>query len=138
MGKHQTSVNELKPEFIVRQTDLATGEETRVFKKLQPILADLRKDKRIASFVLKGSAQAIADLDDPKELAELATLTSRVLQTSTSLLVGCTGEQLSYTILKGSKVLVLCLRIGGNQLGIVMEKSADYERILEKFTSEKI
>ncbi len=138
LRKHQTAFNELKPEFIVRQSDLVTGEDARVFKKLLPILADLRKNKEISGFIFKNSAQAIADLDKSGDLAELAVLISQVLETSASLLAVCTGGQISYSILECSKLVVLCLHLGGNQLGIFMEKSVDYANILKKIASVEI
>jgi predicted regulator of Ras-like GTPase activity (Roadblock/LC7/MglB family) len=138
LGKHQTAFNELKPEFIVRQSDLATGEEARVFKGLLPILTDLRKNNEISGFILKNSVQAIADLDKPVDLGELAVLVSQVFETSASLLAACTGGQISYSALEGSKLVVLCLHLGGNQLGMFMEKSADYSKILEKIVSVEI
>ena len=138
MGKHQTTFNELKSEFIVRQSDLATGEEARVFKKLLSILADLRKNNEISGFILKNSVQAVADLDKPGDLAELAVLISQVFETSASLLAACTGGQTSYSILECSKLVVLCLHLGGNQVGIFMEKSVDCANILEKIVSVEI
>ncbi len=138
MDKQQTAFNELKPEFIVGQSDLATDEETRVFKKLYPILADLRKNNEISGFILKNSVQAIADLDKPEDKANLAVLISRVFETSASLLAACTGGQTSYSILECSKLAFLCLHLGGNQLGIFMEKSVEYAKILKKIASVEI
>ncbi len=138
MGKHQTAFNELKPEFLVRQSDLATGEEAKVFKKLAPILADLRKNHEISGFILKNSVQAVADLDKPDDLDELAVLSSQIFETSSSLLAACTGGQISHSVVEGSKLVILCRHLGGNQLGIFMEKSADYTKILEKIASTKI
>ena len=138
LGKHQTAFNELKPEFIVRQSDLATGEEARVFKKLLPIVADLRKNNEISGFILKNSVQAVADLDKPGDLAERAVLVSQVFETSASLLAACTAGQISYSILEGSKLVVLCLHLGANQLGIFVEKSVDYAKILERIASVEI
>ncbi len=138
MDKHQIAFNELKPEFLVRQSDLATGKGERVFRKLSPLLADLRKNNEISGFILKNSVQAIVDLNKPDDLTELAVLISQIFKTSASLLAACTGGQMSYSIVEGSKSIVLCLYLGGNQLAIVMEKSADYKKVLEKIASVEI
>lgn len=138
MGKHQTIVSELKPEFVIKQSALATGTETRVFKKLKPIIAEIRKNNKLTGFVLKNSTQAIADLDKPEEISELALLASRLFNASEKLLSVCNHEQMKNAVMEGSKMRVLCIGIRGNQLSMFMDKSVDYERILERFTSIEI
>ncbi len=138
MDKHQMAFNELKQEFLVRQSDLATGKGERVFRKLSPLLADLRKNNEISGFILKNSVQAIADLNKPDDLTELAVLISHIFKTSASLLAACTGGQMSHSIVEGSKSIVLCLYLEANQLGVFMEKSADYTKVLEKIVSVEI
>ena len=135
MGRHQTTVSKLEPEIIIQQSALATGEETHFFKKLKPILIDIRKNNKLRGFILKNSTQAIVDLNKPEELAELAVFASQIFNASAKLLRVCSHEQMKSAVLKGSKMTVLCVSIGGNELSIFVDKEVDYERILERFDS---
>jgi predicted regulator of Ras-like GTPase activity (Roadblock/LC7/MglB family) len=137
VGRHQTTVSEIGPESIVQQFTLDIGEENRVFKKLRPVLSEIRKNDKIRGFILKNSARAIADLDKPGEITELATFASQLLIESEKLLSACNGEHTKSVVMEGPKMKTLCVNIGGNQISIFMDNSADYKRILEKLNSTK-
>ncbi len=137
MGKHHTVVSEVEPQFIVQQSALAIGEENRVFKKLKPILAELRKEIELQGYILRNSTQAIIDLNNPMETAELALLATQLIDTSERLLRTSNQEQMKSVVLEGSILKALCIKIGSNQISIFMGKSINHERIIERFASIK-
>ncbi len=135
MGKHHTVVSEVEPQFVVQQSALAIGKENRVFKKLKPMLVELRKENELQGYILRNSTQAIIDLNNPKETAELALLATQLIDTSENLLRTSNQEQMKSVVFEGSILKALCMKIGSNQISIFMSKSVNHERIMERFAS---
>jgi hypothetical protein len=138
MSKHATSTTELKSAFTMQPSGLANAEETRVFKKLKLRLSDIRKNNKLMGFTLKNSTQALADVDKPEELTELALLSNQIFCTSAKLLNACNQAAMKSAILEGSKMRILCLSVSGNQLTMFMEKTVNTDRILEKLVEADI
>jgi hypothetical protein len=132
MSKHVTTTTEQQSTFTVQQSALAESEETRVFKKLQPILVEIRKNPNLIGFTMKNSTQAIVDVNKPEELAQLSLLASQLFESSRKLLTACNQRSMKRAVLEGSKMRILCLSIDGNQLSIFMEKTLDCDRIVEQ------
>lgn len=132
MSKRVASTTEFKPAFTVSQSALANAEEARAFKKLLHALAEIRKHNNLIGYTMKNSTQAAADLDNPKELSDLALLTSQLFETSAKLLSVIDQASMKCAVLEGSRMRILCLTIKGNQISIFMGKTVDYSRLLEK------
>jgi len=125
------------PTITIDETALAKRKETRVFKNLQKILAEIRKTNGIIGFILKNSTQAVADINKAEELAEFAMLASQLFDSSKKLFKHFEVSIVEYEILEGSRMQILCLSIGGNQLSVLMEKSIDYCKVLNRVLSTK-
>jgi hypothetical protein len=138
MTKTITSPAELKPAFIVPQSALAKDEEARVFKKLVPILAEIRKTYRLKGYLLRNSTRVVADVDKREELPELAVLSAQLFSCSRKLINACNQGHMKSAVLEGSKMRILCLNIRGNQLSIFTEKTVDDDEIFEELTRVNI
>lgn len=133
VSKRVTSTTtEFKPAFTVSQSGLDTAEEARAFKKLLHALTEIRKHTKLIGYTMKNSTQAVADLDNPKELSDLALLASQLFETSAKLLSAINQTSMKSAALEGSRMQILCLTIKGNQVSLFMEKTVDYGRVLEK------
>ncbi len=133
MSKRVTSTTtEFKPAFTVSQSGLANAEEVRAFKKLLHALTEIRKHNKLIGYTMKNSTQAVADLDNPKELSDLAFLASQLFKTSANLLSVINQASMKCSVLEGSRMRILCLTIKGNQISLFIEKTVDYGRVLEK------
>jgi hypothetical protein len=132
LSKRVTSTTEFKPAFTVNQSAITNAEEARVFKKLLPTLREVRKHNKLIGYTMKNSTQAVADVDNPKELSDLALLASQLFKTSAKLLSVINQASIKSLVLEGSGMQILCLAIKGNQISLFIEKTVDYSRILEK------
>jgi hypothetical protein len=127
-----TTTTEFKPAFTVSQSGLGNAEEGRAFKKILHGLTETRKHNKLIGYTMKNSTQAVADLDNPKELSDLALLASQLFETSAKLLSVIDQASMKCSVLEGSKMRILCLTIKGNQISLFMGKTVDYSRVLEK------
>jgi hypothetical protein len=138
MSKRAATTTELNPAFTVPTSALATSEETRAFKKLLPILAEIRKKNKLIGFTLKNSTRAMIDLDKKEDLTQLSLLANQLFDSSAKLLNACKQGSMKSAVLEGSKMRVLCLSVSGNQISVFMEKTVDYDRIVEKLAEADI
>lgn len=132
MTRRVTTITENPTAFAIEESALAKGEVERVFKKLKTILAEIRKTKGVIGFILKNSTLATSDINNAKELNEFAVLASQLFDSSENLFVHIDASEMKSAALEGSKMRILCVSIGENQVSIFMEKSVDYCRVLNR------
>jgi hypothetical protein len=132
MSKNAKTTTELQPTFTVKQGALANGEEARIFKNLQPILAEIRQHNKLIGFTVKNSTHASAVMDEPIDLHQLSLLADQIFRFSAKLLNACDQTSMKSAVLEGSEMRILCLNICGNQVSFFMDKIVDSNRILEK------
>ncbi len=130
----QTMETELVQAFAVLHTKSTNEHETREFKRLLPLLAEIRKKNEIVGYILKNSTHAKADVNKPEELSDLSILATTIFESSRTLLKSCKFGGMKTAVLEGSKMRVLCLNAYGNHVSIFMDRSVDCGRILEQLS----
>jgi hypothetical protein len=136
MTRRGTHITEIAPAIMIEESASAKGEEKRVFENLQPILAEIRKSNGIIGFILKNSTQAAVDIDNAEELTEFAMLSSQLFESREKLAEVSDVNTLNRVVLESSKIRIMCLCVGGNQLSVFMEKSVDHCRVLKEVISQ--
>ena len=100
------------------------------FENLHCMVKKTREENGIFGFILKGSARAIVDMDNPEESTKLAVLVSQLSDFSEKVLNIKDEGATRSAVLEGREVKVLCLTIRGKQIGVLMEKSKDEREVL--------
>jgi hypothetical protein len=116
------------------QTKSASHSKTQVdqdFESLQLIIAEVQKAYKIKGFILKNSVRALFNLYNAEDVFDLALLSSELFDSAAKLFEVTSAGTLNHVVLKGSQMSVLCLSDGENQLSIFLDRSTDYNVILD-------
>jgi predicted regulator of Ras-like GTPase activity (Roadblock/LC7/MglB family) len=144
MTKKKTSVVETPPESVVEtpptitieESNLSGNTEEDVFENLRGTLAEIRKNNEILGFILKNSAQAVVDINNAEELADLALLASQLFDSSEKLIDLFHAGTMKTVVLEGAKIKMICLCVGENQLGLIMEKGSNPRGVLKRILAQ--
>ena len=132
MARKKASVVETPPAITVEQSDLSGNNEAKPFENLQATLTEVRKNDDIQGFILKNSTQAVVDLNNTEELADLALLSSQLFDSSAKLFDLFHAGAMKTVVLEGARIKMLCLNVDENQVSLIMEKSADTAKVLKR------
>lgn len=138
MSNPAAIVTELGATFTVEQSALDNERETRIYKKLLRILKEIRVNNNLEGYVIRNSTRAMVDINNPAELADLALIATQLFEVSTKLLSVQERRHLKNAILDGSRIRVLCVEVGGNQVSVFMDKTVNCEGILERISKAEI
>ena len=135
MVKRGMNVTEAPLVITVERASLGQEQKTKDYENLHSILKEIREKNEILGFILKGSAYAAIDLDSNEDLARFAILVSQLANFSKQVLNLHEEDLVRSVVLEGKELKVLCLNIRGNEIGIMMKKSNDDRKILNKILS---
>jgi len=133
--KRGMNVTEAPLVITVERASLGQEQKTKDYENLHSILKEIREKNEILGFILKGSAYAAIDLDSNEDLARFAILVSQLANFSKQVLNLHEEDLVRSVVLEGKELKVLCLNIRGNEIGIMMKKSNDDRKILNKILS---
>jgi len=112
----------------------ATPEEDQTFQDLSDQLARIRKDKHVMGYIIRNTASATIDLNEPEKIVEYAIFSSQVLDSSQEISELFELGDVSSVLIEGKESKTLCMNIEGNKISIFMEKNADDASILKQIS----
>ena len=139
--KRNFSETAVEEEGVIIGTDFSldansSESESREYENFLSAVQDLRKNKDIEGYLLKGKTKATVDLNDSTKIIEYATLTSQALETAAKLSSSFNVGNIETILIEGKNIKTLCISKGQNELGIFMKKDIDDADILETILSQ--
>jgi len=110
-------------------------EETSSMNNIRANLEEIKTYNGVIGYILRNSASAAIDLNDPTKIIDYAILSSSALDASEELSELFNLGEVKDIIVEGKEVKMLSLTVGENKVSIFMEKDADCEKILRKLHS---
>jgi predicted regulator of Ras-like GTPase activity (Roadblock/LC7/MglB family) len=130
MVKKKRSIHETATIVIV--DDATSNKESQVFTELSKNLAEIRKAKGVAGYILRSTTTATIDLKEPGKLIEYAILSSQAIDSSQEISNLFELGNVESILIEGKEIKALCTTIDENKVSIFMEKNADHADILKR------
>ena len=111
---------------------ISAVEDNSVFTNLATTLAEIRKLKGVTGYILRSSEAALIDITQKEFTIQYAILSSQVDESTLNIAKQFNLTNIESALLEGKSIKVLCMNIGGNKLGIFMEKTCDHNWIVKR------
>jgi len=92
-------------------------------------LQDIKEQKGIIGYILRGSRSASIDLNDPTKIIEYATLSSTVRDVSQNMTETLQIGEVDNIIVESENTKLLSKNINDHQITIFMEKKVNHSKI---------
>ncbi|PVX23857.1 MAG: hypothetical protein CW691_09470 [Candidatus Bathyarchaeum sp.] len=98
-------------------------------EKLQEKLHEIKDQKGIVGYILRGSKSAAIDLKDPTKIIEYAILSSMVFEVSDEMTENLQLGDMKTTVVESEEIKLLSMNINDHRLSIFMEKNVDHNKL---------
>ncbi len=102
------------------------------FAKLAASLAELRKLKGVAGYILRNNSSAIIDLPKQMPIADFALLTYQISESTEEMAKQFNLADIESVVVEGKDLKVLCLAFGKNKVDLFMEKTAGHAWMVKR------
>lgn len=97
-------------------------------EKLLEKLQDIKEQKGITGYILRGSKAASIDLDDPTKIIEYAVLSSTAYEVSKNMTKTMQMGEVDNLVVESENTKFLSRNINDHQVTIFMEKNVDHNQ----------
>jgi predicted regulator of Ras-like GTPase activity (Roadblock/LC7/MglB family) len=111
---------------------ISAGDENSAFANLTASLAEIRKLKGVIGYILRSNTSAIIDIPESNQIFPYAILTSEINDSCIEVEKQFSLGETESVLVEGENVKVLCLTLGENKLGVLMDKSANHAWIIKR------
>jgi len=108
---------------------LVKNVEQEKIEVLQEKLQDIKQQKGIIGYILRGSQTAAIDLKDPTKIIEYASISSSVFEVSYDIAKTLQIGELDTLVVESEETKILSMIINDHRLSIFMEKTFDHKRL---------
>ena len=109
----------------------AVDDET-IFTNLSASLTEIRKLKGVVGYILRSNTAAVIDLPFQEQLTEYAMLSSQVFEYSGGVVEEFKLTDVESILVEGSKLKLLCMRMGENKVSVFMDKTCAHTWIVKR------
>lgn len=112
-------------------------EESQQELKYQSLLnfaQEIRKNKDVLGYILRGEIQATVDLVEQSRIVEYAMMASQIIESSDIIAESFNLGKIKNVLVEGRTSKVLCINYGQNKLNVFIKKTADPKCLLQTLT----
>ena len=111
---------------------ISVGDDKVSFANVAASLAEIRKLKGVTGYILRSTTSAVIDLPEKAKITPYAMLTAQIHESSVEMANQFNLTNVESVLVEGKKLKVLCMSVGENRIGIVMDKSASHSWIIKR------
>jgi predicted regulator of Ras-like GTPase activity (Roadblock/LC7/MglB family) len=111
---------------------ISAGDENSAFANLTASLAEIRKLKGVIGYILRSNTSAIIDIPESNQIVSYAILTSEINDSCIEIAKQFSLGETESVLVEGENVKLLCLTLGENKLGVLMDKNANHAWIIKR------
>ena len=106
--------------------------EDAAFAGLGASLAEIRKLKGVAGYIMRGISSAILDLDEDDKASQFAFLSYQLNESCLEIAKLLSVAEVESCILEGKALKVLFMKIGENKICVFMETDTNHVGIIKR------